>query len=114
MTKSEQETIIRWDQEERVLYLYTAYASDARKWAGLGYPVEIWSRTQAGAPRSWKARAPIEALTLRKLENGQVARRPRGRSFGLGERKLAGSGQRSRPERSRGRFRRVERSYTAD
>jgi hypothetical protein len=114
MTKAEQETIIRWDQEERVLHLYTAYPADARNWARLGYPVEVCARTQVGKPRSWKARAPIEALTLRKLQNGQIVRRPRGRSFGLGRRKLAASDHRSRQEGSRGRFHRVDPSDPAD
>jgi hypothetical protein len=114
VTKAEQETVIRWDQAERMLYLYTAYPADARKWARLGYSVEIFGRTQSGEPRSWKAKAPLEALTFRKLTNGQVARRRRGRSFGLEARKLAPSEQRSRQERSRGRFHRVERSKAAN
>jgi hypothetical protein len=77
-TKAEQETIIRWDQEERVLHLYTAYPSDARKWERLGYSVEVCGRTQAGEARGWRAQAPLEALRLRKLVGGQVVKRRRG------------------------------------
>jgi hypothetical protein len=104
MTKAEQETIVRWDQDERVMNLYTAYAADARKWARLGYPVEISSRTQAGEPRSWRAKVPLDALTFRKLTNGEVARRRRGRSFGLGVRKLATSDRGTRHGRPKSAF----------
>jgi hypothetical protein len=89
--KSEQETIVRWDQEERVLHLYTAYAPEARKWERRGYSVEVCGRTAAGEPREWRARAPIDALRLRRLEEGKVVMRRRGRSFGLRDRKLAAS-----------------------
>ena len=98
MTKAEQETIIRWDQEERVVHFYTAYPAEARKWVRLGYQVEIYSRTQAGQPRSWRAQAPIEALRLRRLVNGQTVSRRRGRSLGIGGRKLAAPDQESRRE----------------
>ena len=55
-TKAEQETIIRYDQEERVASLWTAYARDARRWEELGYEVSVHSRTQEGTARSWSAR----------------------------------------------------------
>ena len=73
--KAEQETILRWDQDERVLHLYTAYPLEAKKWARLGYTVEVCGRTQAGEPRGWQARAPLEALRLRRLVDGQVVKR---------------------------------------
>lgn len=57
-TKTEQETIIRFDQDETVLHLYTAYPALARKWTRLGYQVEVCGRTQAGEPRGWRAQAP--------------------------------------------------------
>ena len=82
-TKAEQETILRWDQDERVLHLYTAYPAEARKWEGLGYAVELFSWNQAGEPRSWRAEAPLEAVRLRRLVDGQVVKRPRGLSFAL-------------------------------
>jgi hypothetical protein len=95
ITKAEQETIIRYDQEKRVLHLYTAYAADARRWARLGYTVEVCDRTRAGTPRGWQAQAPFEAVRLRKLVDGQVVMRRRGRSFGFETRKLAGAEERS-------------------
>src|SRR5262245_6230307 len=64
-TKAEQETIIRWDQEARILDLYTAYPSQVRKWTRLGYQVEVSDRTQAGEPRGWRAKAPLGALRFR-------------------------------------------------
>jgi hypothetical protein len=94
-TKTEQETIIRWDQEERVALLYTAYPTQARQWAKLGYPVEIYGRSQAGGPRSWRARVPFEALRWRRMRDGQIETRPRGRSIAIRTRKLAGSDDRS-------------------
>ena len=90
-TKAERETILRWDQEERVLHLYTAYPAEARKWARLGYSVEVSGRTQSGEPRGWRARAPLEALRLRRLVNGKVIRHRRGRGFAGPPRKLAGA-----------------------
>ena len=101
-TKAEQETIIRWDQEERVLLLYTACPSEARRWERLGHSVEVFGLTQSGEPQGWQARAPLEALRLRKLIDGKVAARRRGRSFGAEPRKLAASEHRSQRERSRG------------
>jgi hypothetical protein len=86
-TKAEQETIIRWDQDEQVSHLYTANPVDARRWERLGYVVSVCSRTQAGEARGWRARAPLEAIRLRRLVDGEVAKRPRGRGFGT--RKLA-------------------------
>jgi hypothetical protein len=113
-TKAEQETIIQWDQEERILHLYTAYPAEAKKWVRLGYGVEVYGRTQAGQPRSWRARAPLEALRLRKLVDGQLAKRRRGHSFGLPARKLADSAHQSQSDRPRDSRRNKRRISTAD
>ena len=80
-TKMEQETILRWDQHDRIVHLYTAYPAEVRKWARLGYLVEVCGRTPKGVPRSWRAQAPLEAVRLRRLVDGQVVVRARGRSF---------------------------------
>lgn len=101
-TKAEQETTIRWDQEERMLHLYTAYPVEAKKWAGLGYVVEVSDRAQTGEPRGWTARAPLEALRLRKLEHGHVVSRRRGRGFAVGARKLAAPERPAHREKPRG------------
>lgn len=114
MTKAEQETIIRWDQDERVVRLYTAYPREARKWARLGYQVEVDGRTQAGQPRSWRAQAPLAALRLRRLVNEQLVFRRRGRSLGAGGRKLAAPEHGSRRQGAGPRFSRVRRSDPAN
>ena len=111
-TKAEAETILRWDQEERVLHLYTAHAPEARKWERRGYVVEVCGRTQAGEPRGWRARAPLEALRLRKLVNGQVAKRRRGPGFAVRDRKFAAPEHRTHRVGPRG-SRRVDRGAEA-
>src|SRR5262245_5018873 len=95
MTKAEQETVIRYDQRERILHLRTAYAPDARKWATLGYPVEVCERAADGKPRGWRAQAPTKALRLRRIVDGNVSCRPRGRSIALRSCKLTASEHRS-------------------
>ena len=74
-TKAEQETIIRWDQEEPVADLYTARQIQANQWIRLGYPVEVSDRDQEGNPRGWTANVPMEAIRFRKLRDGAVVKR---------------------------------------
>jgi hypothetical protein len=74
-TKAEQETVIRWDQEERIAHLWTAYSADARRWQRLGYPVQVRSRTQDRTPRTWAAEVPIDAIRFRPVRDGQVVKR---------------------------------------
>ncbi|HJN16973.1 MAG TPA: hypothetical protein QGH10_15820 [Armatimonadota bacterium] len=75
-TRMEQETIIRYDQDERTLDLYTAWPVDARRWEKLGYPVEVAHRAQDGSPSGWRVVVPLACLRpLRKLANGQVVKR---------------------------------------
>ena len=74
-TRLEQETVVRWDQEERRVHLYTAYEPEMRKWVRLGYAVEV-ERTRAGTPSGWRATAPLGAVRLRALgPDGEVKRR---------------------------------------
>ena len=83
--KAEQETITRWDAEERVADLYTAYLPQARQWERLGYPVEVSDLDRQGNPRDWKARVPKEAIRFRKVQAGQVVKRRghgKGKPFG--------------------------------
>ncbi len=75
MTKAEQETIIRWDQEERVAYLYTAHQVQANKWIRLGYPVDVFGRDKKGTPTGWTANVPVEAIRFRKVQDGAVVKR---------------------------------------
>lgn len=88
MTKAEQETIIRCDQEERVWHLYTAHEPTARSWTRLGYDVQVSDYSRGGHPRGWRAVAPLGALRFRTVRAGQVLSKPRGRGF---TRKLADS-----------------------
>ncbi len=74
-TRAEEETICRWDEEERVADLYTAYLPQARQWERLGYPVEVSDLDRQGNPRGWKARVPKEAIRFRKVQAGQVVKR---------------------------------------
>jgi hypothetical protein len=86
MTKAEQETTIRWDQEERVAHLWTAYEPDARAWRRAGFRVHVFQRNQDGLPVSWWADVPVEAIRWRRMEDGAVVKRrghTKGRLFGL-------------------------------
>ena len=78
LTKAEQETIYRYDQEERVLWGYTAYAPLAARWKRMGWPV-----TEDG--HGWRTKGPVNALTLRRLgPDGQIKKprqMPIGRQF---------------------------------
>ena len=77
-TKAEQETIIRWDQEEHVAWLYTAHPAQARRWERLGYPMEVSDRDQRGSPTGWGAKVPVEAIRFRKVRDGAVVKRRTG------------------------------------
>ena len=76
--KAEQETIIRWDQEDPTALLYTAHAAQARRWAKLGYPFEVSDRDRTGNPRGWEAQVPKEAVRFRKVCDGAVVKRRTG------------------------------------
>src|SRR5687767_335246 len=114
MTKAEQETIIRWDQEERVLHFYTAYPPEARRWERLGYEVEVVDSRKCGEPRGWRADAPLDALRLRKLVDGRVQGRRRGRSFRPGSRRLAAPGHANSNDRPVGLAETVNESVPAN
>jgi hypothetical protein len=93
-TKAEQETIIRWDQEERTAHLWTAYEAAARRWGRMGYPVRVYSRTMDGTPRSWSAEVPLDAIRWRRMQDGEVVRRRghrKGHVFGAGRDQLVAS-----------------------
>ena len=73
--QAEVETIIRWDQEERVAHLWTAYESGARRWERQGYSVRVYSRFVDGTPRSWSAKVSVDAIRWRRVAGGQILRR---------------------------------------
>ena len=78
-SKAEQETIYRWDQDERVAHLYTAALVVRRYWERMGYDIEVVSFDAAGEPTGWQSTAPIEAIRLRRLVNGRIVKRAGGR-----------------------------------
>jgi hypothetical protein len=85
VTKAEQETSIRWDQQERVAHLWTAYEPDAERWVRFGYPVTVYRRDKDGRPVSWAAEVPVDAIRWRRVEDGRVVKRRghrKGRTFG--------------------------------
>lgn len=101
MTKPEQETVIRWDQEERIAHLWTAYPTDARLWERSGYPVRVYRYGKDGSPQSWAVEVPVEAIRFRKVRDGQVVRRRghrKGRVFGVRDDQFVASDE----ERRRG------------
>ena len=69
MKKAEQETIPRFDQDERGQHTQAT----ARKWANRGYVRPKSPVTHAPESRDWRAHAPIKALRPRRLINHQVA-----------------------------------------
>ena len=77
-TRPEQETIIRWDQDDREATLYTANPAQARRWQRLGYDVEVTDRDRQGAPRGWTAVAEADAIRFRRVKAGRVVRRQTG------------------------------------
>ena len=86
MIKAEQETTIRWDQEERIAHLWTAYEPDARRWERAGYVLRVSNLGKDGSARGWRTEVPIEAIRWRRVEAGAVVKRQghsKGRRFGV-------------------------------
>ena len=98
-TRAEQETIVQWDQEERVAHLYTAYAGQARRWSKLGYEVTVSHRDRHGAPTGWEATAETDAVRFRRVRDGKVIRRKGGRGQPFGGQLHAKSGASEPPTR---------------
>jgi hypothetical protein len=95
VVKAKQETIVRWDQEERIAHLWTAYEPDARRWQKAGYEVQVYTTDCDGRLTSWSGRVPVEAIRWRRVKNGQVVRRSghrRGRLLGVRDDELVGAG----------------------
>ena len=78
-TKAEQETVIRWDREDRTGQLYTADAAQARRWTQLGYDVRVQGTDQDGRPHGWAATGPIGCVRFRRVRSGAVVKRVNGR-----------------------------------
>lgn len=63
-TRAEQETILRWDAEDRRVHLYTASPVVARKWARLGHI--LTPHGPADAPTGWSGLASAGTVTVRR------------------------------------------------
>jgi hypothetical protein len=57
-TKAEQETLFRFDCEERVLWASTTTPWVARRWNRAKVPLVVLSRHPDGTPATWEARLP--------------------------------------------------------
>ena len=57
-TLAEQETLFRFDREEKVLWANTTHPGTAEKWAAKGHAVVVIG-TAAGTPSSWALRLPF-------------------------------------------------------
>ncbi len=75
MTKAEQETIIRWDREDRSVEMWTADQAEARRWQKLGYDLTIIRRPGDGAPTGWRATGPASCIRFRRVANGRLVKR---------------------------------------
>jgi hypothetical protein len=72
------ETIYRYDEEERVLHMETGNPRLAKRWRRRGYPVTPGSYYPGGVePRTWRAKGPVEALGMRRVQDGKLVKRPR-------------------------------------
>jgi hypothetical protein len=94
MTKAEQETIIRWDQDERLVRLWTAYAPDARLWERAGFNVNEDTNGRSGQDTTWSADVPVGAIRYRPVRDGQIVRRKghrKGRLLGVRADELIGA-----------------------
>lgn len=69
-SKAEQETIYRYDQEERRVHFWTAYEPDANMWRRKGYAVEVYGG-------GWRTSGPMGCISVRTLVNGELVK-PKG------------------------------------
>lgn len=56
--KYEQETVIRWDAEDEIVYLYTANPPTRRKVERAGY-VPVTTHSRKGVESGWEYRIPL-------------------------------------------------------
>lgn len=79
LTAAERETILRFDEDERVLHLFTASPTQARRWLKRGIPLLHTYQDKRGEPLGWTAVVPLSCLRpLRALgPNGQARKSAR-------------------------------------
>ncbi len=66
-TKAEQDTVIRWDRENRTVQLYTADPAQACRWNRLGHDVSVQGSNRDGRPHGWTATGPGGCVRFRRL-----------------------------------------------
>jgi hypothetical protein len=57
-TAAEQETTLRFDEEERVLWACTTTPRIAARWQKAGYDVQVVGTDRNGRPQSWRMKLP--------------------------------------------------------
>ncbi len=75
-SKAEQETIIRWDEDEKIATVYTACERIMKRFTKLGWTFKVTS-TSEGQPSGWTAVGPANAVKLRRLADGTLVKAPR-------------------------------------
>jgi hypothetical protein len=75
VTKAEQETVIRWDRENRIVQMYTADPAQARRWTRLGYDVRSQGTDREGRPYGWTAVGPGGSVRFRRVQGGCLVKR---------------------------------------
>ena len=83
ITKGEQETVVRWDREDRRVTMWTADPTQARHWTRSGYAVAAVVGTTDGRTTGWRAVGPAGCIRFRRVRDGVVVKR------GTGARNLA-------------------------
>lgn len=67
LTRAERETIIRWDDEAKLVTLYTASPTVARKWTRLGHALTAVHHVN-GQPTGWTGTAELRSVTVRNAK----------------------------------------------
>jgi hypothetical protein len=77
ITRAEQETVIRWDEEERVVWIWSASPVVLRRLAKLGVPVHSEGRWRDGTLHGRDFRVPLARFSWglrRSMSDAQRAR----------------------------------------
>lgn len=73
-SRAEQETIIRWDEDEQVAWVFTSCERIMKRYTKLGWHFAVTSICK-GEPNGWTARGPAKYVKLRRLVNGVTPKR---------------------------------------
>ncbi|HLE81156.1 MAG TPA: hypothetical protein VJA25_07675 [Dehalococcoidia bacterium] len=83
LSRAEQESLIRWDEDSPTATVYTACARIARRWEKQGIPMQPVG-TVASVVISWEGQVPKAAVKVRKVRQGVVVTRKGGKGFRKG------------------------------